>query len=471
MPIVLYNTLSRKKETFLPLKENQVSMYHCGPTVYDRPHIGNYRAFLFPDLLRRFFEYKGYQVKQVMNLTDVDDKIIQRTHEENTTLQELTQRYIQAFFEELKLLNVQPAHHYPKATEHIPQMVRLVETLKKKGLAYESNGSVYFSIKNFPHYGRLSHLDLRTTSEVSRISQDEYSKESPQDFALWKAWTPKDKNIFWQTSLGKGRPGWHLECSAMSMEYLGESFDIHTGGIDLIFPHHENEIAQSEGASGKPFVKYWLHNEHFLLNGQKISKSLGNVLTLPELLEQGYNGAVIRYALICQHYRKRFNLDTTKSMQAAHSALEKLVYFRQDLESIQKKGEPHSEILQILHQSKDKFNQALEDDLNLPVALAALFELIKRLPLPQINQQEAKAILEFLTQADQVLGVIDFHIQHLYSTVDKKRIESLIHQRTEARRQKDFDTADRIREQLLNLGVLVQDLPNGTKWRIKGGKT
>jgi cysteinyl-tRNA synthetase len=269
-PIRLFNTLSRKKETFTPIKKGQVEMYTCGPTVYDYAHIGNFRAFLFEDLLKRWLQYKGYKVTHVMNLTDIDDKTIKGSQKQGIPLRQYTDFYAKAFFEDIKALNIAPADVYPRATDHIEEMVQIIKTLLAKGVAYKGeDGSIYFSVAKFPEYGKLSHLKVGELKAGARVSQDEYAKEEAQDFALWKAWTPEDGDVFWETELGKGRPGWHIECSAMSTKYLGETFDIHCGGIDNMFPHHENEIAQSEAATGKTFVNYWMHNEHLQVEGKK----------------------------------------------------------------------------------------------------------------------------------------------------------------------------------------------------------
>ncbi|RME81073.1 MAG: cysteine--tRNA ligase [Planctomycetota bacterium] len=461
--IQFYNTLTRKKEEFQPLEKGKVKMYHCGPTVYGRPHIGNYRAFLFADLLRRTFEYLGFQVLQVMNLTDVDDKTIRGAREKGVTLQDFTRPFIQIFFEELEILKVKKAHYYPKATEHIEQMVRLVQELEKKGLTYRSSeGSIYFSIEKFQDYGKLSHIHLEGLQPGARVDQDEYDKSSPRDFALWKAWQEEDGDVYWETPLGKGRPGWHLECSAMSMEYLGSPFDIHTGGVDLIFPHHENEIAQSEGATGKPFARYWLHNEHFLLDGKKISKSEGNVVLLPDLLEKGYSGEVIRYALISAHYRTRFNLTLPQSLDSAKEAVRRLKDFRRAMARKEEPGSARQEVLDVLQECKTRFQKALEDDLNMPEALGSLFASIRKINSLEINREESQKVLELLENVDQVLGVIGKPDEE---TLEDDEILQLIEERKEARKRKDYQRADEIRDQLKERGIFLEDTPKGTVWK------
>ncbi|RMF88331.1 MAG: cysteine--tRNA ligase, partial [Nitrospinota bacterium] len=313
-----YNSLTRRKEEFHPIEPGRVRMYTCGPTVYDYAHIGNFRAYIFEDILRRYLKYKGYQVTQVMNITDVDDKTIRESRRRGMSLKEFTSFYVQAFFEDLETLNIERAEYYPAATEHIDQMVALIKRLIENGHTYEVDGSIYFRISTFPAYGRLAGLDaVQLQGGASgRVDADEYGKEDVRDFVLWKAWREEDGDVFWETELGKGRPGWHIECSAMSMHYLGEHFDIHTGGIDNLFPHHENEIAQSEAATKKPFVNYWLHCQHLLVNNAKMSKSLGNFYTLRDLLERGYKPKAIRYALLSTHYRQQHNF-TFEGLAAA----------------------------------------------------------------------------------------------------------------------------------------------------------
>ena len=327
MPFQIYNTLTRCVEEFVPLQPPQVRLYTCGPTVYDFAHIGNFRAYVFEDLLRRTLRFRGFQVTQVMNLTDVDDKTIRGAQAAKVALGDYTRRYTDAFFEDLRALAIEPAEHYPAATAHIPEMIALIETLFQKGYAYRSeDGSVYFSIAKFKDYGKLAHLDLTGLKPGARIAQDEYQKENAADFALWKAWQSEDGDVAWDSPWGRGRPGWHIECSAMSMKYLGASFDLHTGGVDNIFPHHEDELAQSEAATGRPFVKYWMHCAHLVVDGRKMSKSLGNFFTLRDILRRGYSGREIRYALMAVHYRQALNF-TFEVLDAARGALARLDEF------------------------------------------------------------------------------------------------------------------------------------------------
>src|SRR4030042_1328594 len=316
----LFNTLSRRKESFVPVEECRVGLYTCGPTVYNYAHIGNFRAFLCEDLLKRWLEHCGFKVTHVMNITDVDDKTIKGSQKQGIPLQQYTAHYTEAFFDDIKALNIELADFYPRATEQIPEMTALIKKLLEKGYAYRGeDGSVYFAINKFPDYGKLSHINIRELKVGARVRQDEYAKEEAQDFALWKAWSVEDGDVFWETEIGKGRPGWHVECSAMSMRYLGETFDVHCGGVDNIFPHHENEIAQSESATGKPFANYWLHNEHLLVEGKRMAKRFGNYYTLRDLLGKGYAPDAIRFLLLSTHYRQQFNF-TFEGLEAANSA-------------------------------------------------------------------------------------------------------------------------------------------------------
>jgi cysteinyl-tRNA synthetase len=306
--IHFFNTLTRQKESFTPIEEGKAKIYTCGPTVYDFAHIGNFRAFLFDDLLKRWLEYRGFEVVHVMNITDVDDKTIKGSRKRNVPLREYTDYYMKAFFEDIDTLKIERANYYPRATEHIPEMVALIKRLMERGYAYKGeDGSIYYAISKFKEYGKLSRIKVDDLKAGARVKVDEYGKEEAQDFALWKAWTQEDGEVFWDTEIGKGRPGWHIECSAMSMKYLGETFDIHCGGVDNMFPHHENEIAQSEAATGKKFVNYWLHNEHLLVEGKRMGKRFGNYYTLRDLLKMGYDPKAIRYLLILTHYRQQFN--------------------------------------------------------------------------------------------------------------------------------------------------------------------
>lgn len=465
-----YNTLTRKLEKFKSLQDSKVGLYTCGPTVYNTPHIGNWRAFLWEDLLKRYLEYKGYHVNHVMNLTDVDDKTIKGSQQEGKTLDAFTQQYKNEFFEQLKQLNAKPANQYPEATKHIPEMVRLVQTLLEKGLAYRGeDNSIYFDIKKFKKYGKLSKLKLKKLKSGARVNQDEYEKQSASDFALWKAWSETDGAVYWETELGKGRPGWHIECSAMSTRYLGETFDIHTGGIDNLFPHHENEIAQSEGASGKRFVKYWLHCKHLLVNGQKMSKSLGNFYRLSDLKE--FPPKTIRFALLFSHYRKPadFRIDETKKLDAKRNQLNETI--QKLLKTIQQPGntsnEKKKETAETLSKTTlEKFETALDNDLNTPQAFSVLFEYGKK-----TNEQIAKGItaadaytlLETFEKMDSVLGILDFEPPKEESLPPE--LMTLVKKREELRSQKKWQEADELRKQLAEKGIELQDTANGTEWK------
>jgi len=435
MALKFYNTMTRTKEEVVPLEENHIRMYTCGPTIYNYAHIGNFRTYIFEDLLRRFLLFKGFKVTQVMNLTDIDDKTIKASMEKKIPLKEYTDKYKRAFFEDLNALGIDRAEHYPAATEHIDEMVELIKKLIKNGLAYEVDGNYYFSIEKFPGYGRLAHLDLSTLKLGARIATDEYEKESVSDFALWKAWDENDGDVFWETDIGKGRPGWHIECSAMSMKYLGETFDIHTGGVDNIFPHHENEIAQSEGAIGKPFVKHWMHSGYLIVDGKKMSKSLNNYYTLRDLMEKGYPAVAVRYMLMTTHYRQQFNF--------TFEALDK-----------------------ITDQALAGFEDALDDDLNISAALAEVFDFVRdinRLKAEnKLSAEERDRAIRAADRIDIVLNVLHWDRGDIDS-----EIEGLIKRRTEAKKNRDFETADKIRADLQKQGIILEDTPDGTKWKRK----
>jgi len=449
--ISFFNTLTRRKEKFTPIEKGKVQMYTCGPTVYDYAHIGNFRAFLFEDLLKRWLEYRGYTVTHVMNLTDVDDKTIRGSQKQQIPLQQYTEHYANAFFEDIKALNIKPAnhYHYPKATSHIPEMVALIKKLIKNGYAYKGqDGSIYYAINKFKNYGKLSHIKVAELKAGARVKTDEYTKEEAQDFALWKAWTPEDGDVFWETELGKGRPGWHIECTAMSMKYLWETFDIHCGGIDNMFPHHENEIAQSEAATGQKFVNYWLHNEHLLVEGRKMAKKLGNFYTLRDLLGKGYDPIAIRYLLLSSHYRAQFNF-TFEALDAAGAAVERLRNF------VRRLG------VQL------GFGEAMDDDLNVSVALAVLFDFVREvnvlLDAGVVSRSEADSVSALMKRFDGVLGVIgDVEREDALS----KAAEELIKKREEARKAKDWATADALRVRLSEMGVVVEDTAQGVRWRL-----
>jgi len=463
--IHFFNTLSRQKERFMPLEKGKVKMYTCGPTVYDVAHIGNFRAFIFEDLLRRWLEYRGFKVTQIMNLTDVDDRTIKAARNQRVPLKEVTERYIKAFFDDVETLNIEKATVYPRATEHVSEMVALIKKLIDKGYAYRGeDGSIYYDISKFKDYGKLAKIKVADLKLGARVKVDEYAKEEAQDFALWKAWDESDGDVYWDTELGRGRPGWHIECSAMSMKYLGETLDIHCGGVDNLFPHHENEIAQSEAATGKKFVNYWMHNEHLLVEGKKMAKRLGNYYTVKDLTAKGHNPKAIRYLMLSTHYRQQLNF-TFEGLEAAKSTLERLENFVRRLLNADgtSGGEEHKALISRV---QNDFEAAMDDDLNISVALAALFDFIRevnnRLDKNRVNKQEAKEIRELVLRFDSVLGVIG-------ETCEEEKLpkeaEELIRKREEARKAKDWKAADELREQLKAMGIIIEDTAQGVKWR------
>ncbi|MBN1270584.1 MAG: cysteine--tRNA ligase, partial [Kiritimatiellae bacterium] len=443
MGLRFYNTLSRKEEVFQPLEDGHVRMYTCGPTVYDFAHIGNFRAYLFEDLLRRYLKFSGYQVTQVMNLTDVDDKTIRASAEQGIPLREYTRKYAEAFFEDLDVLRIERAEYYPAATEHVPDMIALVQRLLEKGYAYQSDdGSVYFSIAKFKDYGKLAHLDLAGLRAGARVAQDEYEKENLADFALWKAWDERDGDVAWPSPWGRGRPGWHIECSAMSMRYLGESFDIHTGGIDNIFPHHEDEIAQSEAATGKPFARYWLHCAHLVVDGKKMSKSLGNFHTLRDVVARGYSGREVRYILLATHYRQPLNF-TFEALDGARQALKRLDEFVDRVRELGEKATSAETFTSWAQGYRARFREALDNDLNISEALAAVFDMVhagnKMLDRNELAPPEALATMALLDELDQVLGVVQCGAEQA-----DEEVQAMLRLRDEARQNKNWAEADRL---------------------------
>lgn len=461
-----HNTLTRKTEPFKPLKGKKVGIYSCGPTAYDYPHIGNYRAYIFVDLLKRYLLHKGYKVKHVMNITDVDDKTIRNSQKEGISLKDFTRKYEQAFFDDIKALNILPADKYPLATEYIKEMVAITKALLKKGLAYRGeDGSIYYNIRKFRGYGRLANIDVSKlkAGASGRVKKDEYTKEDVQDFALWKAYDKADGNVFWNTEIGRGRPGWHVECSAMSIKSLGKTFDIHCGGIDLIFPHHQNEIAQSEGWTGKKFVNYWLHNEWLLVNGQKMSKSLGNFYTLRDVLAKGYSAVAIRYLLLSTHYRQQLNF-TFEGVDAAKAAVERLNELIRKLREV-KGSRKRVLIKKEISAAAEAFEKAMDDDLNISEALAAVFEFVKninhRIDNNSIDKKSAEAAAGFLEKVDSVLGVMDFSKEEKL----KPELTKLIDERERLRKEKKFAEADKIRAKLREKGIQLDDTPEGVRWK------
>jgi cysteinyl-tRNA synthetase len=466
MALRFYNSMSRTKEVFEPMAPPAVGLYTCGPTIYNYAHIGNFRAYMFEDLLRRYLEYRGYAVTHIMNLTDVEDKLIRTARETGESLETITARYAKAFFEDVDTLGILRAHEYPPATAHISEMVELIKTLREKGHTYEEGGNIYFRLSTFPDYGKLAHMDIEElkSNAGGRVASDEYEREDARDFALWKAWDADDGEVYWETELGKGRPGWHIECSAMAMKYLGPSFDIHCGGVDNMFPHHENEIAQSQCATGQAFVKYWLHCAHLVVEGKKMSKSLGNFFTLRDLLEKGIDPMAIRWVLIATHYRQPNNF-SFDAVDAAKESIRRIQDFRTRLGEVQ--GQDGDTLEAECAACERDFAEAMDDDLNISGALAAVFDLIRevnrKIDGGGVSETGTRQVLTLLDRLDSVTGL--FGGQAAGET--PQDILDLVLARQEARRAKDFARADALRDQLAAAGWILEDTPDGP--RVKRG--
>lgn len=455
----VYNTMSRSLEELEPLEEGHVRLYTCGPTVYNAAHIGNFRTYIFEDILRRTMQYFGYRVTQVMNLTDVDDKTIRGAVSAGVSLDDYTAPYKQMFFEDLETLKIEPAEHYPAATEHIEEVIKLIERLFDRGLAYHSeDGSVYYRISDFKGYGRLARINLEGMRAGARVAQDEYEKDNVGDFALWKAWDEADGAVKWDSPWGPGRPGWHIECSAMSMRYLGDSFDMHTGGVDNIFPHHDDEIAQSEGATGKPFVKYWLHSAHLVVDGKKMSKSTGNFYTLRDIMAKGYDGREVRYVLMSAQYRQSLNF-TFEAVESARAALARVDAFTDRLTGLGDVA-ADAELPIWAVNGQQAFEAALADDLNIPEALAAVFDMVRQghKALDQGELVNGQAVMGLIDRMDTVLGVLRKPEKALPNEV----VEMLV-QREAARQSRNWSESDRLRDVLRDAGWEVRDTPEGQK--------
>ena len=455
-----YNTLSREKEIFKPIKENEVTIYTCGPTVYDRVHIGNLRTFLFEDVLKRYLKYKGYKVTQVMNLTDDDDKTIRNSQKNSMTLTDYTRKYENLFFADIERLGFDKAEYYPRATDHINEMLAMIKILKAKGYTYEQEGSTYFSISKFKVYGKLSKIDLNSVKNGVRYDSDEYEKDDVRDFVLWKR--KKGEEPAWESEFGEGRPGWHIECSAMANKYLGKTIDIHCGAVDLIFPHHENEIAQSEATNEQKFVNYWLHAAFVNLKKTKISKSLGNLITLEELVNKGFNEKAIRFYLISNHYRSALNFDE-EDLKGSVAGLNKINDLILKLSEIDTDGENFN-VENLLVQAEKEFSENMDDDLNISGALGALFTLIKNLNIlldeKSLYIKDREKIISYLKKFDTVLNVCTFKQEDL-----SEEVEAAIQERLEARKNKNFKLSDEIRDRLLKKGVVLEDTSSGTRWK------
>jgi cysteinyl-tRNA synthetase len=476
--IQLHNTLTGKTEPFVPLLPGQVSCYTCGPTVYDFAHIGNFRTFVFQDILRRFLKSRGFQVKQVMNVTDVDDRIIQKAAASGVSIREYTDKYIQAFLDDRCSLNLEPPEILARATEHIDEMVKLIQRLTERGFTYTSDGSTYFRISKFPAYGKLSRINVDGMQTGARVDMDRYDKDNARDFALWKA--PKPGEHFWETPIGPGRPGWHIECSAMAMKYLGDTLDIHSGGVDLTFPHHENEIAESEGATGKQFARYWLHAEHLLVDHEKMSKSLGNFATLRELFAFGHKPSSVRFLLASVPYRRQLNF-SPEGLLGAASSVERLRTFVARIRAGKFPEGASSEMAKRAQKAREEFDSGLADDLNTAQALAAIFDLVRDVNIAidrgEFGQGDVAPVLAMIESFDAIFAVLRdddseklraLGIAQDSSGPSDAEIESLIADRQAARKRRDFAASDRIRDQLAQDGIILEDSrEGGVRWKRK----
>jgi len=489
MALRVFNTLSGGVEELKTLDDRRIRMYSCGPTVYDYGHIGNFRTFVFVDLFRRFLRQSGYQLNHVMNITDVDDKIIRNSAAKGMGVRDYAAKYEQAFFEDMQILSLEKPEHIARATEHIPEMVLLIERLVQKDFAYKTeDGSYYFRIANFPRYGRLSKKDMTGISDGARVDVDEYEKDNVRDFALWKS--PKPGEAKWDTEIGSGRPGWHIECSAMAMEYLGDTLDVHLGGEDLIFPHHENEIAQSEAATGKTFSRYWMHVRFLLVEGQKMSKSLGNFYTLRDLILKDHKPSSIRYLLSSVPYQKQLNFTFDGLKQAANS-VERLRNFKLRLDTGNFPAGSNPKMKSLALSTRETMQAALEDDMNTAQALAAMFDMVREAnaaaDMGKLLRNDVPELQRALAQFDEVFAVLEdddaskmkqvLEWAHAEGRVDNtvvqdpalrdEAIEALIEQRQQARKSRDFAKADAIRKQLADAGIILEDTKDGLRWKRK----
>ena len=462
MSLRFYNTLSKKIEKFNPISKDIVKIYTCGPTVYDMAHIGNFRTFLFEDLLKRFLIYKGYNVYHVMNITDVDDKTIKHAKKDRKLFQELTSKYSKQFMEDIEYLKIFPADVYPRATDHIEEMIEMVVKLEKDGIAYLSkDNSIYYQLSKDDGYGRLINLNLSKLKSTDRMINDEYSKENPQDFSLWKSWDSEDGDIFWDSPWGKGRPGWHIECSAMSIKYLGEHFDIHCGGVDNIFPHHENELAQSVSATNKPFVNYWMHSEHLQLKGDKMSKTEGNFYTISDLKSKGYSPEEIRFVMLSAHYRTKLSFSIEQCLEARTA--------------IQRIASLYNRLINIANGNLDKYNlpiefqdfiKALDNDLDTPKALAIFFKWIrsinKKIDNNQaMNNKDINGSIQFLKIVDNIFGLL------IKEDSPPDEIHSIVEEREVYRKAGDWEKADQLRDKIYSLGWVIEDKADGVSIKQK----
>ena len=462
----IHNTLSGQLEEFRPLNDDEVRFYYCGPTVWDYGHIGNFRSAIAADVIRRYLKFKGYRVTQVMNLTDVDDRIITKAHEQNQSLDDYTAKYIEAFWEDFDALGCERPEVAPRATRHIEEMAELIDQLEKNHHAYRSEGSIYYRISSFPEYGKLSKINFagNIAGGSERVDTDKYEKEDARDFALWKATKPDEPG--WETVIGTGRPGWHIECSAMSMKYLGQTFDLHVGGIDLVFPHHENEIAQSEGATGKQFVRYWFHFEHLKVEGETMSKSKGNYYTFRDVREKGFTAAGVRYFLLSVPFRKQLNF-TFDALRGAEKTVASLRDFRARVREARCEPGSDPQIARAVEAALKDFESGMDDDLNTSIALAAVHDLTREVNTALAHQSlradDQRAVLSALERIDGVLNVIG----EAQAPMLDDEIQNLIDQRQEARHRRDFKRADEIRDDLLGRGIVLEDTKDGVRWKRK----
>jgi cysteinyl-tRNA synthetase len=461
------NTLSGRSEEFRPMNEGEVRFYYCGPTVWDYGHIGNFRSAVAADVVRRYLKFKGYKVTHVMNITDVEDRIITKSQEAGLTIDEYTAKYIEALWEDFDALGCERPDVVPRATRHIPEMVSLIEKLLATDHAYRSDGSIYYRIASFPEYGKLSKINFagNIAGASDRVDTDKYEKEDARDFALWKE--PASENEpAWDTEIGRGRPGWHIECSAMSMKYLGESFDIHAGGIDLVFPHHENEIAQSEGATGKQFVRYWIHFEHLKVEGETMSKSKGNYYTFRDIAAKGFSAAAIRYFLLSVPYNKQLNF-TFDALAGAEKTVASLRDFRARLSEARTEPGSNEKLREAAERALREFEEGMDDDLNTSVALAAIHNLSREvntaLARKQVKAENQRELLEVIDRIDTVLNIFGERQREMLDS----EVQALLDERQEARRRRDFGRADEIRRELADRGIILEDTKDGVRWKRK----
>ena len=462
-----FNTLTRQQEEFHPMEQGKVRMYICGPTVWNFAHIGNFRTFIFGDVLRRYLKYKGYQVTHVFNLTDIDDRIINEAAKRNISIDDFTAPYIKAFWEDFDALGMERPEVTPRATHHIKEMIDIISKLLENGKAYESDGSIYYRIAAFPEYGKLSRISFsgNVAGASERVDTDKYDKEDARDFALWKLVDEREEPG-WDAPFGRGRPGWHIECSAMSMKYLGETFDLHAGGMDLQFPHHENEIAQSEGATGKLFARYWIHSEFLKIDDVTMSKSKGNFFTFRDLREQGYSPLAIRYLLLSVPTRKQLNF-TFEGLQGAESTVERLRNFRSLVSGAKAVEGSNQEVVAVVANALSDFESAMDDDFNTAAALAAIHDMVREVNTiianDRILTKDRDAVLDAIAKFDSVLGI--------FGKVEDESldasIEALVEEREEARRQRDFARSDEIRDELAEKGIVLEDTKDGVRWKRK----